>query len=133
PILQVWWSAFPDLFTPIEEMPDELRENLRYPEDLFRVQTELYSKYQIPPENFFQRIGAWSVAQAPSVEPRNPSTGTTTTTTQEQSDTNVPEFATESGTRRFVPYYTLFRNSEGLEEFVLLRPFVPFSRDDLRT
>src|SRR5690606_14949584 len=56
PILQVWWSAFPDLFTPIEEMPDELRENLRYPEDLFRVQTELYSKYQIPPENFFQRI-----------------------------------------------------------------------------
>jgi uncharacterized membrane protein (UPF0182 family) len=133
PILQVWWSAFPDLFTPIEEMPDELRENLRYPEDLFRVQTELYSKYQIPPENFFQRIGAWSVAQAPSVEPRNPSTGTTTTTTQEQSDTNVPEFATESGTRRFVPYYTLFRNSEGVEEFVLLRPFVPFSRDDLRT
>src|SRR5690606_9390049 len=57
----------------------------------------------------------------------------TTTTTQEADAGNTPEFATESGTGRFVPYYTLFRNAEGVEEFVLLRPFVPFSRDDLRT
>ena len=43
-------------------------------------------------------------------------------------------FATESGVDRFVPYYTLFRNRvTGRNEFVLLRPFVPFSRDDLRT
>lgn len=135
PILQVWWSAFPDLFTPLEEMPVEMLDNLRYPEDLFRVQTELYSKYQIPPEDFFQRIGAWSIAQAPSVSPRNPSaTGTTATASQDEvEDRNAPEFATESGTNRFVPYYTLFRNAEGVEEFVLLRPFVPFSRDDLRT
>ena len=51
-------------------MPTELREHLRYPEDLFRVQTDLYSKYQLAPENFFQREGAWSVAQAPNVAPR---------------------------------------------------------------
>ena len=41
------------------------------------------------------------------------------------------EFATESQAARFVPYYTLFRNRvTGQNEFVLLRPFVPFSRDD---
>ncbi len=47
-------SVFPDLFTDFSEMPDELRSNLRYPEDLFRVQTDRYSKYRISPEEFFR-------------------------------------------------------------------------------
>jgi uncharacterized protein len=132
PILRAWSSAFPDLFTPGEEMPDELREHLRYPEDLFRVQTDLYSKYQIDPENFFQRIGAWSVAQAPSTDRQESRTATAATPTD---DANVqPEFASESGSERFVPYYTMFENSDGgEEEFVILRPYVPFSTDDRRT
>ncbi len=50
PVLQVWSSAFPDLFTPFAEMPDELRSHLRYPEELFRVQTAAYSKYQPRPQ-----------------------------------------------------------------------------------
>ena len=70
PIIKAWQGAFGDLFTPGEEMPAELREHLRYPEDLFRVQTDVYSKYQLEPEQFFQRQGAWSVAQAPSINPR---------------------------------------------------------------
>ena len=52
-----------------DEMPDELREHLRYPEDLFRVQTDVYSKYQLDAGAFFEREGAWSVAQAPSIDP----------------------------------------------------------------
>ncbi|TDT14861.1 hypothetical protein BDK89_0419 [Ilumatobacter fluminis] len=131
PILQAWSSAFPDLFTPGDEMPDELREHLRYPEDLFRVQTDLYSKYQIAPQNFFQRIGAWSVAQAPSVDRRE----STVTAATASDPTNVQtEFASESDAERFIPYYTMFRDEEtGEEEFVILRPFVPFSTDDRRT
>ena len=44
------------------------------------------------------------------------------------------EFATESNVERFVPYYTMFRNGiTEQEEFVILRPFVPFSTDDRRT
>ena len=44
------------------------------------------------------------------------------------------EFATELNTERFVPYYTLMRNpSTGENEFVILRPYVPFSTDDGRT
>ncbi len=128
PIIDAWSGAFGDMFTPIDEMPTELREHLRYPEDLFRVQTELYSKYQIAPEDFFQRTGAWSVSQAPSIQPR----GTTAAATG--SAASSAEFASELNTERFVPYYTLLRNRDtGLDEFVILRPFVPFSTDDGRT
>ncbi|MEO6571002.1 MAG: UPF0182 family protein, partial [Ilumatobacteraceae bacterium] len=131
PIVRAWRSAFPDLFTDVSEMPDELRQHLRYPEDLFRVQTEVYSKYQVQPENFFQRIGAWSVAQAPSVDRRE----TSRVVTSQADPTNVQdEFARESSIERFVPYYTLFRNGiTNEEEFVILRPFVRFSTDDSRT
>ncbi len=130
PIIRAWQSAFPKLFTSSDEMPDALRDNLRYPEDLFRVQTEMYSKYQLAPEDFFQRRGAWSVAQAPSSEPQGTTTGGSVNGGEEFLAT---EFATESGASRFVPYYTLFEREDGTVEFVLLRPFVPFSGNDERT
>ena len=131
PILRAWRSAFPDLFTSFDEMPTDLAEHLRYPEDLFRVQTELYSKYQVEPVNFFQRIGAWSVAQAPSVDRQEGVTRVNTTTDPLDQQT---EFASESSTERFIPYYTQFRNGiSGDEEFVIIRPFVRFSTDDSRT
>ena len=131
PILQAWRSAFPDLFTDRDDMPAELAEHLRYPEDLFRVQTDLYSKYQIAPADFFQRTGAWSVAQAPSVDRQD--TSRTVNAPGDPTDVQT-EFATESSVERFVPYYTMFRNAvTGEDEFVILRPFVPFSTDDRRT
>ena len=131
PILQAWQSAFPDLFTDIDDMPAELREHLRYPEDLFRVQTELYSKYQVDPADFFQRTGAWSVAQAPSVDRQD--AARVVSQTVDPTDVQT-EFATETNVERFVPYYTVFRNGiTGEEEFVILRPFVKFSTDDSRT
>lgn len=136
PIIEAWMSAFPDLFTPLADAPAELREHLRYPEDLFRVQTELYSKYQIAPEDFFQRNGAWSVAQAPPVD-RQSTTRTTVpapSTGAGAESTNAEAFASESNVERFIPYYTQFRNGiTGEEEFVIFRPFVPFSTDDSRT
>ncbi len=138
PILRSWRGAFPDLFTPLSEMPEELRDNLRFPEDLFRIQTDVWSKYRIAADQFFQRVGAWSVAQAPGIEPSqaaaaNPgaaATGAAPTAAQST-------FADESDTGRFVPYYTMFDTSApgepATEEFVILRPFVPFSTNDQRT
>jgi uncharacterized membrane protein (UPF0182 family) len=133
PIVRAWQSAFPHLFTAIDKMPAELRQHLRYPEDLFRVQTELYSKYQVDASEFFSRNGAWSVAQAPSTDRQesNPTTPTPTGADQQQAN---GEFATESNAARFTPYYTMFRSGlTGKEEFVILRPFVPFSTNDRRT
>ena len=131
PILKAWRSAFPDLFTSRDEMPTDLAAHLRYPEDLFRIQTELYSKYQVEPVNFFQRIGAWSVAQAPSVDRQE---GVTRVNPSVDPLDQQTEFASESSTERFIPYYTQFRNGiSGEEEFVIIRPFVRFSTDDSRT
>ncbi len=137
PILRAWRGAFPDLFTPLSEMPEELTDNLRYPEDLFRIQTDVYSKYRIAPDQFFQRVGAWSVAQAPGTEPSQttvtaPSGAGDATQTAAQST-----FADESNASRFIPYYTMFNTAtpgqEPDEDFVILRPFVPFSTNDQRT
>lgn len=139
PILRTWQRVFPDLFTPLEEMPDRLQEHLRYPEDLFRVQTDVYSKYRIDPALFFQRDGnAWSVAQAPGTEPTQLSVNTGGPVTDSgESAAARDTFATESDAARFIPYYTLFNTSvPGAvvdEEFVMLRPMVPFSTGDQRT
>jgi uncharacterized membrane protein (UPF0182 family) len=130
PIVRAWMRAFPDLFTPQQQMPEQLRDHLRYPEDLFRVQTDLYSKYQVPAEQFFQRQGAWSVAQAPSIVPSSAASGDGGVIVDPTAPT---EFAAESSADRFVPYYTMFRDPEGQDQFVMLRPFVPFTTDDRRT
>ena len=130
PIIRAWASAFPDLFVSIESMPTELREHLRYPEDLFRVQTEAYSKYRLDADEFFDRLGAWSVAQAPSNTPRivtnQPADAGTT-------DAAPNAFAAEATSARFVPYYSVFQAPGQTEpSFQLLRPFVPFSTNDER-
>jgi uncharacterized membrane protein (UPF0182 family) len=139
PILQAWRGAFPDLFTPLSEMPEELREHLRYPEDLFRIQTDVYSKYRIDPALFFQRDGnAWSVSQAPGVTPSQAAIDPTAVPPADGVPTAAEStFATESNANRFIPYYTMFDTSApgepADESFVILRPFVPFSTNDERT
>ena len=139
PVLKAWRGAFPDLFTPVSEMPDELRQHLRYPEDLFRIQTDVYSKYRIDPALFFQRDGnAWSVAQAPGTEPSQLTLAAAGPVTADGANTAAENtFATEANTSRFVPYYTMFDTSSPgsppTDQFVMLRPFVPFSSNDART
>ncbi len=140
PILRAWRGAFPDLFTPLSEMPAELQQHLRYPEDLFRIQTDVYSKYRIDAELFFQRDGnAWSVAQAPSTQPSQASVVAAGAAVAADATTTAAEstFATESNASRFTPYYTMFDTApagEATEEdFVMFRPFVPFSTNDERT
>jgi len=131
PIIQAWSSAFPGVFQPLSAMPKELRAHLRYPEELFRVQTAAYSKYRLSADDFFDRNGAWSVAQGPSNIPRvaaNAGGAAAIDTTSQSQD-----FATETGSARFVPYYSMFQApGDAAASFQLLRPFVPFSTDDSR-
>jgi uncharacterized protein len=137
PILRAWRGAFPDLFTPLSEMPEELRDHLRYPEDLFRIQTDVYSKYRIAPDQFFQRVGAWSVAQAPGTEPSQATTTAAGAAGDATQTAAQSTFADESDVNRFTPYYTMFNTATpgqpASENFVMLRPYVPFSTNDERT
>lgn len=139
PIIEAWRSAFPEMFSSRDEMPAAVEEHLRYPEDLFRVQTDVYSKYRLAPEDFFERAGAWSVAQAPSIEPDDDVTLTTPTPAGATTET-PSDLAVDATTSRFVPYYTMFRpgataevRQTSDEQFVMLRPFVLFSPNDIRT
>ena len=133
PIAMTWSKAFPNLLTPVSEASAELVSHFRYPEDLFRVQTNVYGRYQFnDPTLFFNRDAAWSVAQASSTS-ADSTTGAIgaagTVLSPDQIDVQ------DANVARFEPYYTMFHapgatNSTGT--FSLLRPFVPFSSDDTR-
>lgn len=131
PVLQVWRSAFPDVFLDRSAMPDGLAEHLRYPEELFRIQTAMYSKYRLDADDFFDRRGAWSVALAATAEPGGTGAASATLNTTETGAPN--DFAGESDAARFVPYYTMFHGSGDVAaSFELYRPFQPFSTTDQR-
>ena len=125
PILRAWQSAFPDLFTEFSEMPQALRDHLRYPQDLFRVQTNMYAQYQISdPVSLIIGTERWSVAQ-------DPGRGVTAGGTIESS-------ISESGVitnreQRVQPYYALLQlPGEDETSFVTIRSFVPFDPNDDR-
>ena len=84
PIIRAWQQAFPSLFTPAAEMPEVLREHLRYPEDLFRIQTTAWGRYHIDgAQNFYEQAGEWEVAQDPGTS-TEPTERTQTTNAQVQ-------------------------------------------------
>ncbi|HEX5617311.1 MAG TPA: UPF0182 family protein [Solirubrobacteraceae bacterium] len=64
PILRAWLSAFPGLFLPASQMPDEMREHLRYPEQLFNAQARAYATYHASdPTGFWNGADAWQLPQ----------------------------------------------------------------------
>jgi uncharacterized membrane protein (UPF0182 family) len=106
PIVQSYQKIFPQLFKPLEKMPEDLRAHIRYPEDLFTIQSQMYATYHMrDPQVFYNKEDLLSI-------PRQ----------------------TVSGTEReMAPYYTIMRlPGETKEEFVLLLPFTPNNRDNMR-
>jgi len=67
PILRVLDRIFPDLFQPPDTMPEALRAHLRYPKDLFQVQTALYRRYHMAdPRVFFTGEDMWTFPKSGS-------------------------------------------------------------------
>jgi len=135
PIIRVWREAFPKLFVDGDQAPASLRAHFRYPEDLFRVQTNVYAKYHFDdPTLFFNRDGAWSVAQAPPLEPEQTNSAVGGLSPLADANLNTVDVQ-EANVERFEPYYTIFhdpKNPGAEPRFSMLRPFVPFSSDDAR-
>ncbi|MEW6554800.1 MAG: UPF0182 family protein [Actinomycetota bacterium] len=106
PIAATYGKIFPDLFTPMEEMPEDLMKHLRYPEDLFAAQMELYKTYHInEPDAFYQKEDVWEV-----------STETYDVTS------NQP----------VTPYYLILKlPGEEKEEMVLMLPFNPRGKPNM--
>ncbi|HYA67604.1 MAG TPA: UPF0182 family protein, partial [Acidimicrobiales bacterium] len=54
PILQAWEKIYPGLFTSKSKMSADLLEHVRYPEDIFTIQSTMYGRYHIVvPSNFY--------------------------------------------------------------------------------
>ncbi|MEC9089170.1 MAG: UPF0182 family protein [Actinomycetota bacterium] len=124
PIAKSYRQQFPDLFTDAAP-PKELTEHFRYPEDLFRMQTDMWGRYRITEASeFYDAAGAWSVAQDP---------GNSIGQTAVESVIDASGNIISSSEVRIAPQYLLMRlPGDDDESFVIFRPFVPFSDDDSR-
>ena len=62
PIARTLQSIFPRMLRGLDEMPDDLRRHIRYPEWLFRHQTTIFSTYHMTnPAVFYNREDQWDV------------------------------------------------------------------------
>ena len=105
PLAAAYGSIFPALFSPMDQMPASLKTHVRYPEDLFKAQAEMYRTFHMQePQVFYNREDLWSIP--------NESVG----------DTRQP----------VDPYYLIMRlPGEKNEEFLQLLPFSPSNKDNM--
>src|SRR4051794_15658340 len=127
PIIEAYRSAFPKLFSDFKDMPNAIKAHLRYPQDLFRAQTDQYRAYHMTnPTTFFTKADLWEVSPDPGSG--EVSAAQIQDEVQTPTSTNVPQAASSTG-RRIDPIYLLTKvPGEEREEFLILRPFVPVSK-----
>ncbi|HSJ29286.1 MAG TPA: UPF0182 family protein, partial [Acidimicrobiia bacterium] len=118
PVVSAWQRVYPDLFTD-EPVPPTLEEHFRYPQDLFKIQSEKYLDYHvIETGDFFRRSDAWSIPRDPSTVDRN------------SGSLLWGDGLTADGRTvlldRFLPNYLLV-NLPGEEDlsYVIMQPFTP--------
>jgi uncharacterized membrane protein (UPF0182 family) len=106
PIIRTWQNIFPVMFKPLSAMPADLHQHIRYPEDYFLIQADIYRTYHMTdPAVFYNREDLWGF-------PR-----------ENYADETVP----------MQPYYVVMRlPGETHAEYILMLPMVPQSRGTVR-
>ena len=62
PIINAYRRVLPEMFKDAGEMPENLRRHIRYPEDIFTVQAEIYGTYHMTnPTTFYNREDRWEI------------------------------------------------------------------------
>lgn len=105
PVVQTWAQIFPDLFRPLREMPPFLRQHLRYPEEIFKVQAQKLALYHmVEPTEFYNREDLWV----------------------------LPQEAYQDKAVTMDPRYVMIRlPGERANEFALILPFTPAGKQNL--
>jgi len=105
PLVKVYQNIFPQLFKNFDQMPDNLKEHIRYPKDLFQVQAELYSTYHmLDPDVFYNKEDYW----------------------------NTPNEIYAENEIKMEPYYIITRlPGHEREEFILMTPFTPSTKSNM--
>src|SRR5262249_5128918 len=111
PVLATYRRIFPEIFKPLASMPDDLKKHIRYPEDLFHIQADMYRAYHMrAPEVFYNREDLWQF-------PRQTS--------------SIGEVPSERNAT-MAPYYMIMRlPEEARAAYFLLVPMVPNRRDNM--
>jgi len=123
PIAQAWSAAFPGLLRPASEMPAGLEDHLRYPQDLFRVQGQLYLEYHVTDlGDLFSGNDAWSLPVDPSTISRGGGVGSEFLFGDDpEATTTAVDYLAE-----ILPYYLLTSlPGETDLSYLLLQPFTP--------
>lgn len=110
PIINTYAKIFKTLFKPLDSMPEDLRAHLRYPQTLFDIQVEIYSKYHIKDaKEFYNKSDVWDIAtQIYGVS------GTTTETMEVESS-----------------YLIMKLPDSDKEEFILMVPYTPQGKNNM--
>ncbi|KOU35783.1 membrane protein [Streptomyces sp. WM6378] len=67
PVLKTWMKAFPGTVKAKSQIPEDLKAHLRYPQDMFKVQRELLTRYHVTnPAQFYSGSDAWQVPDDPT-------------------------------------------------------------------
>jgi len=105
PVLALYSQAFPGVFKDLKELSEDLRQHLRYPEDLFEVQTDMYRNYHmVDPQVFYNQEDLWA----------------------------FPKEKYAGAAIKMVPYYILMRLPDTKElQYLLMTPFTPQNRDNM--
>ncbi|PTD94096.1 membrane protein [archaeon SCG-AAA382B04] len=105
PIINSWKNVFPNMFESLEEMPNNLRDHIRYPEDYFSLQMEVYREYHMQEaEVFYNQEDMWEIPQEKYSNQR----------------------------QRVEPYYvSISLPNTNKTEFMLIQPFTPSNRDNM--
>jgi uncharacterized membrane protein (UPF0182 family) len=105
PVVEVYNNIFPQLFKNFDQMPEDLKEHIRYPKDLFQVQAELYSTYHMmDPDVFYNKEDYWTIPN------------------EIYAETEI----------KMEPYYIITK-LPGHErvEFILMTPFTPSTKNNM--
>ena len=100
-LIKVYSKIFPDIFKSFQEMPDELRQHIRYPHRLLQIQASMFAAYHMTdPKVFYNKENLWEVPAFGEVlmEPY---------------------------------YTIMKLPGEKKEEYILLLPYTPAKRDNL--
>lgn len=73
PIIGAYRNLFPALFEDASKMPAALRAHTRYPEELFRVQSDMYRVYHMTnPQAFYNNEDIWELSKYSSGQNTEP-------------------------------------------------------------
>jgi len=105
PIAATYARIFPGLFKSMSDMPAPIREHVRYPEDIFALQAQVYATYHMTqPAVYYNREDQWE----------------------------IPAVDESADNRTMQPYYTIMRlPGERDAEFIQMLPFTPRRKDNL--